>query len=121
MPIRAIIQEIVVDAGEMRLSEVERQVEELRETIDRLMAVIDVRDDEVRIHASEIEIEADVTLQLNSGANISIDAGASLDVTAGTYTCNAAMAQFTGVVRCDTIIATTVTGATYTPGAGNLW
>jgi hypothetical protein len=34
---------------------------------------------------------------------------------------NAAMAQFSGVVQCSTLIATTVVGTNYTPGAGNVW
>jgi hypothetical protein len=31
------------------------------------------------------------------------------------------MSTFSGIVQCDTIIATTVVGTTYTPGAGNVW
>jgi len=33
----------------------------------------------------------------------------------------AGMSKFSGVVQCDTLIATTVVGTTYTPGAGNIW
>ena len=34
---------------------------------------------------------------------------------------DAPMAQFSGVVKCETLIATTVVGTSYTPGAGNIW
>jgi hypothetical protein len=34
---------------------------------------------------------------------------------------DAAMATFSGVVQCQTLIATTVVGTSYTPGAGNVW
>jgi uncharacterized protein involved in type VI secretion and phage assembly len=46
---------------------------------------------------------------------------ASLTVTASSVTVNAAMSQFSGVVQCDTMIANSVVGASYTPGAGNVW
>ena len=32
-----------------------------------------------------------------------------------------AMAKFSGVVKCETLIATSVISASYTPGAGNIW
>jgi hypothetical protein len=34
---------------------------------------------------------------------------------------NAATSTFSGVVQCDTMIASTVVGTSYTPGAGNIW
>ncbi len=46
---------------------------------------------------------------------------ASLTVSAPSVTVNAATAQLSGVVQCDTMIANTVVGASYTPGAGNVW
>jgi uncharacterized protein involved in type VI secretion and phage assembly len=38
----------------------------------------------------------------------------------GQVTANSAMWTYSGIIQCDTIIATTVIGATYMPGAGNL-
>jgi uncharacterized protein involved in type VI secretion and phage assembly len=46
---------------------------------------------------------------------------ASLTIGASSVTVNAAMSQFSGAVQCDTLIASTVMGASYTPGAGNIW
>ncbi len=43
------------------------------------------------------------------------------EVTAATSNCTAATAQFTGVVKCVTLTADVVSGASYTPGAGNVW
>jgi uncharacterized protein involved in type VI secretion and phage assembly len=45
----------------------------------------------------------------------------SLSVSASSVNVSAAMSQFSGVVQCDTMIANTVVGASYTPGAGNVW
>jgi hypothetical protein len=36
-------------------------------------------------------------------------------------TVDAAMAKFSGVVKCEVLIATSVVGTSYTPGAGNVW
>jgi uncharacterized protein involved in type VI secretion and phage assembly len=54
--------------------------------------------------------------------NVDIQANASLKVTAPTVTVNAGMSTFSGVVKVDTLIATTgVVSPSYTPGAGNIW
>jgi uncharacterized protein involved in type VI secretion and phage assembly len=62
------------------------------------------------------------------GAGITIQAAAkvkvlaaSVDVSAGMVTVDTAMAKFSGVVKCETLIATTVVSTSYTPGAGNIW
>ncbi len=44
-----------------------------------------------------------------------------VEVTSGVVNVNAAMADFSGVVKCSVLMATTVVGTTYTPGAGNVW
>lgn len=51
---------------------------------------------------------------------VSVSAG-QVNVKASQVTVNAAQSTFSGVVKCDTLEATTVKGTTYTPGAGNLW
>ena len=42
-------------------------------------------------------------------------------VSAGMVTVDAGMSKFSGVVQADTVIANNVIGASYTPGAGNIW
>jgi uncharacterized protein involved in type VI secretion and phage assembly len=44
-----------------------------------------------------------------------------VEVSAGLVKVDAAMSQFSGVVKCDVLQATTVIATTYTPGAGNIW
>jgi hypothetical protein len=36
-------------------------------------------------------------------------------------TMDSAMVKCSGVVKCETLIATSVVGTSYTPGAGNIW
>jgi uncharacterized protein involved in type VI secretion and phage assembly len=59
-------------------------------------------------------------MTLTAAAKVTVNA-AQVAVSAGMVTVDAGMSRFSGVVQCDTLIATTVMGATYTPGAGNIW
>ena len=59
-------------------------------------------------------------VSVDASAKVSISAG-QVEVSAGQVTVDAGLSQFSGVVRCDTLVATTVVGTTYTPGAGNVW
>lgn len=61
---------------------------------------------------------AGITIQ--SGAKVTVSAS-TVEVTAGTVTVNAGMSRFSGVVQADTVITNSVVGASYTPGAGNIW
>jgi uncharacterized protein involved in type VI secretion and phage assembly len=60
------------------------------------------------------------SVTISTSASVTVQT-AALTVSAPTVTVNAAMSQFSGVVQCDTLIANTVVGASYTPGAGNIW
>ncbi|HVG18986.1 MAG TPA: phage baseplate assembly protein V [Blastocatellia bacterium] len=70
-----------------------------------------------------------------AGTTITVDSGgvsvqtpskvkvqaSQVEVTAGMVKVDAAMSQFSGIVKCDVLQATTVISTTYTPGAGNVW
>ena len=60
-------------------------------------------------------------ITITAAAQVKISAGATVQVDAAQMTVNAGMAQFSGVVQCQTLIATSVVGTSYTPGAGNIW
>lgn len=59
-------------------------------------------------------------ITITAAAKVTVNA-AQVAVSAGMVTVDAGMSKFSGVVQCDTLIATTVIAATYTPGAGNIW
>ena len=79
--------------------------------------------------------ETTIIIQDTNGNVITLDAagihiqGASairldcsqLALTAGQIALNAGMVKAIGVIQCDTIIANSVVGSSYTPGAGNIW
>lgn len=51
---------------------------------------------------------------------ISVGVGGDITITSPMIRIEAAMTQSSGVIQCDTIIANSVVGASYTPGAGNV-
>jgi uncharacterized protein involved in type VI secretion and phage assembly len=57
---------------------------------------------------------------VNAAANVKVTA-AKVDVSAGLVNVDTAMAKFSGVVKCETLISTSVISSSYTPGAGNIW
>jgi len=59
-------------------------------------------------------------IEVRSSGSVTVDAS-TVTVNASTVTVNASMSRFSGVVQADTVIATSVVGTTYTPGAGNIW
>lgn len=59
-------------------------------------------------------------VSVQAPSRVSVEAS-QVTVTAGTVQVDAAMAGFSGIVQCNTLIATTVVSSTYTPGAGNVW
>lgn len=66
----------------------------------------------VTLSASDITVESSGPVNINA-SNVNVSA-AMVQVDAG-------MSRFSGIVQADTVIATSVVGTTYTPGAGNIW
>ncbi len=66
----------------------------------------------IKIDSSGVTVE--------TAAKVSLT-GATLEVSAGMVKVDAGFSSFSGVLQCDTLLATTVVASTYTPGAGNVW
>ncbi len=70
-----------------------------------------------------------LTLEIGNGASsirfepagLRIESSSTLTVAAPLVQVDSGMSKFSGVVQCDTIIADSVVGTSYTPGAGNVW
>ncbi len=60
-------------------------------------------------------------ITINAAMKVTITAGTSLEINAPQVSVNSGMSRFSGTVQTPTIIATSVVGTTYTPGAGNIW
>ena len=76
------------------------------------VAIEDSNGNSVKLEVAGITITAAMKVTVNA---------AQVAVSAGLVQVDAGMSKFSGVVQCDTLIATTVIAATYTPGAGNIW
>jgi uncharacterized protein involved in type VI secretion and phage assembly len=61
-----------------------------------------------------------LSAQVTSTATAAVTAP-SVSVDAAMFRVNAAMALFSGIVQCQTLMSTAVVSASYTPGAGNIW
>jgi len=59
-------------------------------------------------------------ITLNASANVTINAS-MLKVSASMVTVDAGMSRFSGTVQSDTVLTNSITSASYTPGAGNIW
>jgi uncharacterized protein involved in type VI secretion and phage assembly len=81
------------------------------------------------------DAESQITVQDSNGnscqlapAGITITAASKLTISAATaeidigqVTVNSGIWTYSGVIQCDTLISSTVVGASYTPGVGNIW
>jgi hypothetical protein len=66
-------------------------------------------------------------IRIQSPLKVTVDASkveanvANFDVNAGSAKFNAGTVEATNLIKCQTIQANSVIGASYTPGAGNVW
>jgi len=61
-----------------------------------------------------------INLKVAVSGNLDMQAN-HLHMAASMIAVSTAMMQVSGTVKCDTIIANSVVGSSYTPGAGNIW
>ena len=94
---------------------------ELETPAGQKLTVTDSGGGEIHIERGSETIDlTPATISINSSAKVEVSA-AQVNVSAGMVQVDAGMSQFSGVVKCDTLIATSVVSTSYTPGAGNVW
>jgi uncharacterized protein involved in type VI secretion and phage assembly len=75
----------------------------------------------IELKAGQCTVTIDPSgVSVQTSAKVSVQ-GSTVEIKAGTVSVDAAISKFSGVVKCDTLQATTVVATTYTPGAGNVW
>jgi uncharacterized protein involved in type VI secretion and phage assembly len=67
----------------------------------------------------EVKVEAPGGIRLVTSGRLEA-ASTQVDLDAGLLRVNAPSAEFSGIVRCDTLIANSVVASSYTPGQGNV-
>jgi hypothetical protein len=73
---------------------------------------------DIVVGSSRISIDAS-GIRVQSALNVRVDV-TRFEVNAGQMSANVGLFNAAGMIRCQTIQADTVIGASYTPGAGNL-
>jgi uncharacterized protein involved in type VI secretion and phage assembly len=72
----------------------------------------DANGNTVKLDSAGISVEAAVKVKVTA---------AQVEVSAGMVKVDAAMSDFSGIVKCSTLITNAVISSSYTPGAGNVW
>jgi uncharacterized protein involved in type VI secretion and phage assembly len=68
------------------------------------------------------DIKADPSgITIRAASDLTIQCSGVMTVSAASITVNAAQTSFSGIVQANSVITPSVVGATYTPGAGNIW
>jgi phage baseplate assembly protein V len=67
----------------------------------------------------ELRVEAPGGIRLVTGSRLEA-ASSQVALDTSQFRVNAGMAEFSGVLRCDTLIANSVVASSYTPGEGNV-
>ncbi|HEX5125594.1 MAG TPA: phage baseplate assembly protein V [Rhodocyclaceae bacterium] len=76
------------------------------------ITIEDSNGNSIKLDTSGITVTASAKVTLNAS---------EVDVSAGMVKVDAAMSNFSGIVKCDTLITNSVVSTSYTPGAGNIW
>ena len=118
------------------IKELQKLVNALEARLARMEgAVVISADGNVMIYASKdlglmagrmLDLQGDyatfkaINLKVAVSGNLDMQAN-HLHMAASMIAVSTAMMQVSGTVKCDTIIANSVVGSSYTPGAGNIW
>lgn len=76
------------------------------------VTIEDANGNSVKLETSGITVQASSVVKVQAS---------KVDVSAGMVNVDAAIAKFSGIVKCETLISTAVVSTSYTPGAGNIW
>ncbi|WP_460086226.1 hypothetical protein [Roseibium sp. LAB1] len=99
----------------------EALVEALRQRINDLESRIADLESVITLQNQDVIISAPKSVLIQGMDTVEISAGSKFKISASMTETNAPIAKFSGILECSIVKANTVIGATYTPGAGNLW
>jgi hypothetical protein len=96
-------------------------IDALRERVNDLEARISELESIICLQNQDVVISAPKSVLIQGLDTVEISAGSQFKVSAAMTETGAALTKFSGILSCDTVQANTVIGASYTPGAGNIW
>jgi phage baseplate assembly protein gpV len=95
------------------------RIEESGSTTPATITVDTSAGDTIRVGPVGIDIRSRGIVNISAAARVDINASI-VEASAGTIVADTGLARFSGVVQCETLIATNVVASAYTPGAGNM-
>ncbi len=86
-----------------------------------LIEINEAQGGEINIEKGSEKIQLSSSgIDITSASKVKVKAS-SVEVSAAMVKVDAAISDFSGVVKCDSLISNSVISASYTPGAGNIW
>ena len=98
-----------------QIRSLQERVAALEDTLTMLSSHISVN------NLNELVIQANHNIFIQTNGSLQISTGSTTKISAPRIDLAAPIAVSSGVVQTQTIIADTVVGKSYTPGAGNIW
>jgi len=96
-------------------------IETLRQHINDLEARIATLESVISVQNQDVVISAPKSVLIRGLDTVELSANGKLKIAASMTETNVPIAKFSGILECDLLKANTVMGASYTPGAGNIW
>jgi hypothetical protein len=96
-------------------------IEELRQRVNELETRLSDLESVISVQNQDVVISSPKSVLIQGLNTVEITAGSNLKMSAALSECSVPIAKFSGFVQCEVIQANTVMGASYTPGAGNIW
>ena len=88
--------------------------------IAALEARVDELQAQLELLMGSVRVDPSGSVTISTGGRVDIQAGV-IGLSASLVNVDSGVVNCSGVVKCDSIIANTVVGSSYTPGAGNIW
>ncbi len=102
-------------------SDTDQLIESLRGRINDLEARLAALESVISVQNQDVVINSAQNVLIHAQANVEVSASARYKMSAAIAESNTAMHSCSGVVKCDTLIASYVNSTSYSPGAGNIW
>ena len=97
------------------------RVATLEQTVSALQAQNQTQAQQIAQLQQIISVQSGGTVTIQAPGTLKIVAGGTLNMAGSTIDMNAAITGAHGILKADTMMATTMAAKTYSPGAGNIW
>jgi len=93
----------------------------LEQTVTTLQSQVTVQAQQIAQLRQVIAVNSSGVVTIQAPGTLNISAGGNLNMSGSTVDVKAAIAGVHGMLKANTMMTTTITAQSYTPGAGNIW